>query len=191
MKHLALFTALAVCLSGSAAPAQTVPPNSQFRVKLLSPISTKTSKKGDKITAQVLTPADFQGDMVEGSVKESKGGNKMKGQSVLNFTFETLNHKGANIPVQSSVESVANSQGKQNVDEEGRVISKKNNLGKAALGAGAGALIGAIAGGAKGAAIGAGVGAAAAIMFIELGTSGPEVTFAAGSEFTLSVKERH
>ena len=41
------------------------------------------------------------------------------------------------------------------MDEEGRVIEKKNNLGKAAVATGAGALIGAAIGGGKGAAIGA------------------------------------
>lgn len=188
-----LTTALAILLAGSAAaplPAQTIQPDSKFQVKLLGPISTQTSKKGDKITAQVINPADFQGDVMEGSVRESKSGGKIKGKSVLNFAFDSIDHKGQPIPIQSSLESVVNSKGKQNVDEEGRVISKKNNLGKAAVATGAGALIGAIAGGAKGAAIGAGVGAVAAIMFIEIGTTGANVQFDSGAEFTLSVKER-
>ena len=168
--------------------AQMIPRDSEFQVKLLSPINTQTSRKGDKITAQVLDPAPFKGDILEGRIDEAKSGGKIKGKSVLHFTFQTLNH-GRAIPVQSSVKSVTNSQGKQDVDEEGQIIKKKNNLGKAAVGTGVGALIGGIAGGAKGAAIGAGVGAAASIVFIEVAVSGANVSFAPGSQFLLTVNQ--
>jgi hypothetical protein len=170
--------------------AQTIPPDSEFHAKLLAPLSTETNRKGDKITAQVVSPQEFNGDIIEGEVRESKSGGKVKGRSVLNFTFQTLNHAGAQVPIQSQVKSVANSKGVQNADEEGRVVEKKNNLGKTALATGIGALIGAAAGGAKGAAIGAGVGAAASLVFIQMAVKGANVTFAPGSEFVLLVKER-
>jgi len=170
--------------------AQTIPPDSEFHAKLLVPLSTETNRKGDRITAQVVSPQEFNGDIIEGEVRESKSGGKVKGRSVLNFTFQTLNHAGAQVPIQSQVKSVANSKGVQNADEEGRVVEKKNNLGKTALATGIGALIGAAAGGAKGAAIGAGVGAAASLVFIQMAVKGANVTFAPGSEFVLLVKER-
>ena len=170
--------------------AQTIPPDTEFQVTLLAPLSTETNRKGDKISAQVVSPQEFAGDTMEGEVKESKSGGKIKGKSVLNFSYQTLSHAGQEIPIESQVKSFINSKGQQNVDEEGRVIEKKNNLGKAAIGTGVGALIGGIAGGAKGAAIGAGVGAAASIVFIQVGTKGPNVTFAPGSVIVLSVKER-
>lgn len=171
--------------------AQTIP-ESDFRVKLLGPLSTKTSQKDDQITAQVISPQRFSGDIMEGKVTEVKSSGKMKGQSVLNFTFETVHHGGRNISVQSTVLSVTNSKGQQDVDEEGRIVKKTNNIGKAALGTGLGALIGGIAGGAKGAAIGAGVGAAASIVMIHVTVKGNAVDFAPGTEFLLSVKEtRH
>ncbi len=129
---------------------------------------------------------------MEGKVTEVKSSGKIKGQSVLNFTFETLHHHDRNIAVRSSVLSVTNSKGQQDVDEEGRIVKKTNNIGKAALGTGLGALIGGIAGGAKGAAIGAGVGAAASIVMIQMTVKGNGVDFAPGTEFLLSVKEaRH
>jgi hypothetical protein len=170
--------------------AQTITPDSEFQVKLLAPLSTETNRKGDKITAQVVSPQEFANDTVEGEVKESKSGGKMKGKSVLNFTFQTLRHGEQEIPIESQVKSFVNSKGQQNVDEEGNIIEKKNNLGKAAVGTGIGAAIGGIAGGAKGAAIGAGVGAAASIVLIQVGTKGPSVNFAPGSIIVLSVKER-
>ncbi len=162
----------------------------EFVVKLLSPLSTETSRKGDKVTAQVVSPSQYRGAYMEGTVKESRSGGKIKGKSVLNFSFETLNLKSRQIPVSSSVKSVVNSKGKQNVDEEGRVVEKKNNLGKAAVATGVGALIGGIAGGGKGAAIGAGVGAAASLILIEVPGQGANVAFAPGRQFVLAVKGR-
>lgn len=168
--------------------AQTIP-ESDFRVKLLGPLSTKTSQQDDQITAQVISPQRFNGDIMEGRVTEVKSSGKMKGKAVLNFTFETLHHNGRNIAVQSSVLSVTNSKGQQDVDEEGRIVKRTNNVGKAALGTGIGAIIGGIAGGAKGAAIGAGVGAAASVVMIQMTVKGNAVDFAPGTEFLLSVKE--
>jgi hypothetical protein len=173
------------------APAQPIADNTEFRVKLLAPLSTETNRKGDKITAQILAPDQFAGAMMEGEVKESKSGGKVTGRSVLNFTFQSIVPKdGATIPVSSEVKGLVNSKGRANVDEEGRVIEKKNSVGKLAGAAGAGALIGGIAGGGRGAAIGAGVGAAAALILIQVAAKGANVTFAPGSEVTLSVRER-
>jgi hypothetical protein len=174
----------------ASAYAQDLAQPTEFRVKLLGPISTETNQRGDKITAQVLTPAQYRGAIMEGEIKESKSGGKIKGTSVLNFSFDTLVRGSQRVPVKSSVDSVYNSKGKENVDEEGRVIRKKNNLGKAAIATGAGAIIGAIVGGGKGAAIGAGVGAAASLVLIQVAAEGANVTFAEGSEFLLSVQER-
>ncbi len=167
-----------------------VPTETEFRVKLLSQISTDTSKKGDKITAQVVSPEQFASCFMEGEIRASKSG---KGKSALSFYFDTLEtaDHAAKTHVQSAIKYMVNSKGKANVDEEGNVIKKSNNLGKAAVATGVGALIGALAAGGKGAAIGAGVGAAAALVFIEFhGTSSTRITFAPGSEFVMSVQER-
>ncbi len=167
-----------------------VPEETEFRVRLLSQISTETSIKGDKLTAQVISPQEFNDYFMEGQVRQSKSG---KGKSSLAFYFDTLEtpDRSAKTHVQASIKYMVNSQGKSDVDEEGDVIKKTNNLGKVALATGLGALIGAAAGGGKGAAIGAGVGAAAALVFIEFhGESATRITFAPGSEFVMTVKER-
>jgi hypothetical protein len=185
MRNLVLLNLMALAAFG-----QTIQPNTEFRVKLLGPLSTETNRKGDKITAQVLQPQEFAGAMMEGEVKESKSSGKIHGKSVLNFTFQSLIKDGTTIPVNSEVKSFVNSKGKANVDEEGRIVEKKSNLGKAAVGTGVGALIGGIAGGAKGAAIGAGVGAAASLIVIQAAAKGANITFAPGSEIVLSVQDR-
>lgn len=185
-----LFLALMTVVPASFLAGQTIPPNTNMTVKLLGPLSTKTNRVGDKISAQVVAPPAFKGDMVGGEVKRVKNGGKIHGKSVLNFTFETLYQHGQTIPIESTLLSVTNSRGQANVDEEGQVIKKKNSLGKVALGAALGAGLGALLGGGRGAAIGAGAGLAGSLIMVEMGTKGPSIDFAPGSEFVLSVKQR-
>jgi hypothetical protein len=192
MKPVALLGVFLGAVLGAATYAQNprVPNETEFRVKLLGAISSETSRKGDKITAQVVSPKEFADYFMEGQVRNAKSG---KGKSSLSFYFDTLEKPdhSAKAHVQSTIKSIVNSKGKADVDEEGFMIKKTNNLGKAALATGAGALIGALAGGGKGAAIGAGAGAVAAIMFIEIrGDSATRLTFAPGSQFIMTVKER-
>lgn len=188
-----LLLALFPCLLA----AQTTEPDrpkieqeTEFRVKLLGPLSTRTNVKGDKITAQVLSPEAFQGWIMEGEVREAKSGKKIRGKSVLNFTFHTLVQGEQKIPVSANIKSFYNSKGQADVDEEGRVVQKKSNVGKAAIATGVGAVVGGILGGAKGAAIGAGVGAGAALLLIQVAAEGANIEFAPGSEVVLSVRER-
>ena len=171
------------------APAQSIQDNTEFRVKLTAPLSTQNNRKGDKISAMIVQPAEFANAIMEGEVKESKSGGKVSGKSVLNFTFQNIVMKDRTIAISSEIRSFYNSKGQANVDEEGRVIEKKSNVGKLAAVSGAGALIGALAGGAKGAAIGAGAGAAAGLVLIQVAAKGADVSFASGSEVVLSVRE--
>ncbi|MCX6625398.1 MAG: hypothetical protein NTY38_30935 [Acidobacteria bacterium] len=186
----ALLPALLATALFIPAGAQTIPQDTEFRVKLTAALSTKTNRKGDKISAIVVSPQQFAGGIMEGEVKESKSGNKINGKSVLNFSFSSLSHAGQTTRINANIKSFRNSKGQEGVDEEGRVVEKKSNTGKLAAATGAGALIGALAGGAKGAAIGAGVGAAASLILIQVAVKGPEIAFAPGSEVLLSVKER-
>jgi hypothetical protein len=190
MRSIALPIALLSAVMALPAKEKVIPKDTEFHVKLLSPVDTLTSKKGDKLTAQVTAPSEFTGDVMEGIVRESKGGKKLKGKAVLSIGFEVLNHAEERVPVQAAVKSLVNSHGKENVDEEGQVIRKKNQLAKAAAGAGVGALIGGMAAGGAGAAIGALAGGAAMVVLVQMGTDGARISFAPGSEFILSVKQR-
>jgi hypothetical protein len=191
MRALLPITAmLCLPLCASQAEAPKVEKDTEFRVKLLAPLSTQTNVKGDKITAQVISPPQFAGWMMEGEVRESKSGKKIKGTSVLNFTFHTLAREEQRIAVDARIKSFYNSKGQADADEEGRVIEKKSNAGKAAIATGAGAVIGGILGGGKGALIGAGAGGAASLLLIQVAAKGANVEFAAGSEVVLSVQER-
>jgi outer membrane protein OmpA-like peptidoglycan-associated protein len=180
-----VYTLLILCFGGSAL-AQDV----DIQVELQSPLGTQTSRKGDRVTARVVSPAALAGDIAEGTVTEVRSGSKLGGKAVLNFSFETIQHGGQAISVSTQIRSFTNSRGRADVDDEGRVIRKNSNLGKAAAGTAAGGLIGGLTRGVKGAAIGAGVGAAASIAVIEITADAPEVRFGPGSRITLSCKSR-
>ena len=168
----------------------TIPNDTEIRIKMTSAVSTRTNKAGDTISGVVMSPDRFKGATVEGEIKESKSSGKLNKQSTLNFGFKSMVLTGKVLPVEAQVKSMVNSKGKENVDEEGRIIEKKGNTGKVALMTGGGAVLGGLLGGAKGAAIGAGAGAAAGLIFVSVGVKGPEIHFDPGSEFVLVVRER-
>ena len=162
----------------------------EIQVELMGSLSAQSSRKGDRVFARVISPQSLAGDAMEGKVSNARAGGKFRGQSVLSFTFDTLQHRGESIPVSCQVMSVTNSKGQQDVDEEGRMVRKSNNVAKAAAVTGVGGLLGGIVGGGKGAAIGAASGAAASIILIEVGTQGPDIRLDPGSRVTLMAKSR-
>ncbi len=181
------FGVVAACLLSGAALAQDM----DLRVELMGPLGTKTSRKGDRVFGRVLDPVALKGDTVEGTVNEVRSGGKLRGSAVLHFSFETLQHAGQAIPIDTQLKAFQNSQGQADVDEEGRVIRQGGGAAtKAAAGTAAGGLIGGLAGGWKGAAIGAGAGAAASIAVIEITSDAPEIRFNPGSVVTIGAKTR-
>jgi OOP family OmpA-OmpF porin len=184
-----LRSALIGCLllPAMAALAQDI----EIQAELMNGIGTGTSRKGDLISARVLAPAALQGDFLDGKVNDSKAGGKIGGRSVLSFSFETLRHGGQTIPLSAKVQSVANSKGQMNADEDGRVVrGSSGNVGKVVGGTGAGALIGGLARGGRGAAVGAAVGAVASIVLIEVAAEGPSIRLGPGSRVNLLAQSR-
>src|ERR1017187_6173827 len=116
---------------GVSASAQDI----SIQVVLAAPLGTDVSHKGDAISAQVISPSALQGDTLLGKINDSRAGNKFTGTAVLSFSFDTLRHGNQTVPISAQVESVINSKGQQDVDDEGRVIRRNNsNLEKAAAG---------------------------------------------------------
>lgn len=164
--------------------------NALFKVKLTSPISSKTSQPRQQVMAQVISPVQFQNWFMIGQIDKAVSSGSMKKKSELRFSFQKLTNTDAStqIPIHANITSFTNSKGVQNTDEEGQIVEKRNPGAKAALiGAGAGALIGGLAGGPKGAAIGAGAGAVAGVLVASFGVKGPTISFDAGSQFDVSV----
>jgi len=177
----------ATLLFASVALAQDL----DLQIELMGPIGTKISHKGDRVYGRIRTPDSLKGDTVEGTVAEVHSGGKLRGNSVLNFSFETITHAGQSVPINTQIKALRNSKGQEDVDDEGRVIRKGGgNTGKAAAGTAAGGLIGGIAGGWKGAAVGAGAGAAASIAVIEIAADSPEIRFNPGAVVIVSAHSR-
>jgi hypothetical protein len=98
----------------------------------MNSLRSGTSKKGDLVSARVISPAALQGDIVEGKVTNSDSSGGARGKSVLRFSFKTLRHASQTIPISSQIQSVTNSKGQADVDEDSYVIRKSNNLAKVA-----------------------------------------------------------
>ena len=176
------------------APAALSLQNAEFVVKLLSPISTKTSQRGDSFSAQVLSPTQYENAVLEGKISNVKKAKRGGDKSEILFAFQALTIGNTTYPISADLRQVTNSQGVKEVDEEGRAIGRtslKKTAASMVAGAAIGALIGALAGGGKGAAVGAGAGAAAGLLFaITLTSRGTDMEFAPGSQFALLVSDR-
>src|SRR6266702_2474913 len=70
-----------------------------FRVRLTAPLSSDSSV-GSKVSAQVVAPTEFAGDILEGDVAEAHSSNVKDKESKLSFKFSQLYHKESKIEIQ-------------------------------------------------------------------------------------------
>jgi outer membrane protein OmpA-like peptidoglycan-associated protein len=174
---------MAVFFAGFAQAQDT-----ELQVELTNKVGTETSRRGDLVSARILSPASLQGDVVEGKIVESTSGSKSGGQSVLDIDFDMLQHGGTAIPINSQIKSASNSKGKANVDEDGRVIGRAGSPKKSSGLGGLGRTLGGLAGG-RGAQIGGAVEAVAGAA-MKLSADAPNLRFDVGSKFVLNAKSR-
>ncbi|MGC2474151.1 MAG: hypothetical protein WA485_07440 [Candidatus Sulfotelmatobacter sp.] len=133
-----------------------VPAGTPITISLGSTIGSKLSKTGDSFSGSVAKDvlignavAIPQGSNVSGSVTDAKALGRFAGGASLQIRLDSIEIKGANVPVQASAKSFS---------EKGK---GKRTAVMAGGGAALGGIIGALAGGGKGAAIGAAAGAGA------------------------------
>jgi hypothetical protein len=162
-----------------------------FALELLSPLSTKTSKKNDKFECKVLSPVQYAGAIVSGHLRKVKNSGKANGKSELDMAFDTItltDGRTGNFNAQvKEVNDVVNASNTGVADSEGMVRGKSRvtiSVKRAVKGALIGAAIGAIIAGPKGAAMGAAIGAGAAVT-TTLVMNGPELEFKSGTQFTV------
>lgn len=137
-------------------PPLVVPSGTAITISLSSAIGSKLSKPGDTFTGSVAKDvvvgnavAIPQGANVSGTVADAKPLGKFKGGAALQVRLDSVQIKGADVPVQAAARSFA---------EKGK---GKRTAVLTGGGAALGGIIGALAGGGKGAAIGAAAGAGA------------------------------
>ena len=168
------------------------PPDTKMSLKLLSPISTATAKKGDKFSCKVVAPVQFSETIVEGYIRDVKRSGKMDKESKIDLAFDRITGKDGHSYKFSAtvveVFEVANAGDQGVADNEGTVHNKtstvKTSVKRAAAGALVGAAIGGLVGGGKGAIVGAAIGASAGVT-TTLAQRGPDMEFKTGTQFTV------
>jgi hypothetical protein len=148
-----------------------------FVLRLLTPISSTTSRAGDPIRLQVISSDPAQGSTVTGTVHSITCAGSGMLTCVLNFSLDFLIYNGQAIPVVANLSAgpgqsaIANSKGWPHVDEEGNVASQGGNYLDAITKP-------QIASSISGKPMGL-----HPDVFIEMTASGPTLSFAAGSQF--------
>jgi hypothetical protein len=122
---------------------------------------------GDRFTAEVVTPAAYEGAKVDGHIASINKSGRVTGRTELALAFDTITlADGRQGRLNAELQRVIESESVKKTDEEGNVESgsrSKDSQVRGGVGAAAGAVIGGIAGGAKGAILGAILGGAAGV----------------------------
>jgi hypothetical protein len=149
------------------APSYSVPGDAELRLKLNSAIDTRTARRGDRFTAIVISPSDFDGSTVTGHIANVQRSNRVSGKTELSLAFDTITFPdGTRRPIDAQLQRVIRTEAVKKVDEEGNIETESRTTEsekRGAIGAAAGAIIGGIAGGGKGALIGILLGGAAGV----------------------------
>ena len=169
--------------SGYGAPpvyAPYAPTTGQFAVQdgtrliatLDTPLSTRTSRSGERFTMTVRSPAQFEGARIDGVVSRVNPYQQSSNSADMMVNFETIHFRGGQTSeFRAVLDTVRTPDGATlRVDAEGGVRDTNVNdtrIEHGAIGAAVGAIIGAIAGGGKGAAVGAVVGGAGGAILVE------------------------
>jgi hypothetical protein len=137
-----------------------------WRACLLAPLATDFSRKGDMVAARVVEPEQFAGSLLEGDVREIRGGGT---GTHIEFEFRKLHTGESSLEVTAGLLGVVNSRGQPGVDENGNRLESGARGQQWKLSPGV-------------------------LQFRpgppRLAVSAPEMSLAPGSQFTLLVKPR-
>ncbi len=165
-------------------------PNGETVIAVLNgTLSTETARDGDRFTATVRQPSQYEGATIEGHVTAVERSGRVTGRSQLTLNFDTIRLRdGRSYRFAGILEGVRTARGDTvAIDNEGSVregSQTTRTAQRAAIGTAVGAIIGAIAGGGKGAAIGAilGAGGGAGSVYVQ---GRDDLDLEPGSELTI------
>ena len=134
--------------------------------RLNDDLVTSRARSGDKFTMSVVSPSEYEGATIEGSVGNVDRGGRVTGRSEMALNLERITlRNGQSYRFEGTLESARSANGDTiRVGTEGSVregSQTNRTVKRTAIGTAIGAIIGGIAGGGSGAAIGAAVGAGA------------------------------
>jgi hypothetical protein len=162
--------------------ALVVPTNTELSLRLETPVSSKTSQVGDRVTARVERATGEDGTIVlpggtvlHGRVTEAEASGRVKGRARVAVSFDRMVVRGRSHPIQATVISA--------IAPDSQTRDAKIIGGSAVAGAIIGALKGGKSGAAKGAVVGAGAGTGAVLV-----TKGQEIEMPAGSRWTVRTR---
>jgi hypothetical protein len=173
-----------------------IPNATELRIRLSTPISTKTGRVGDTFKATVVSPSTYESATVEGHIATLNKSGRVSGKTEMGLAFDTLTlSDGRQTRIDADLVKVYESENVKKVDDEGRVESgsrTRDSEVRGGVGAAAGAIIGGIVGGGKGAVIGLILGGAAGVgsVYVE---GNKDLIFEPGTEMvirTVGPKER-
>jgi len=161
----------------------SIPAGTQLSLVLETPVSSATSRPGDRVTARVerATGEDGRvllpgGTVLKGRVLDAQGSGRVSGRARVAIAFDQIVVRGRTQRLDTTeIEAVATD-------------SHQRDAAIIGGGTAAGAIIGGIAGGGKGAGKGAIIGGLAGAGAV-LGTKGKEIELPAGSRWTVRVKD--
>lgn len=144
-----------------------IPNGTELRIRLASPISTKTGRVGDTFKASVVSPSTYETATIEGHVATLNKSGRVSGKTEVGLAFDSITTPdGRSTRIDADLVRIYESENVKRVDEEGRVESgsrTRDSEIRGGVGAAAGAIIGGIVGGGKGALIGLILGGAAGV----------------------------
>jgi YMGG-like Gly-zipper len=158
--------------STQGAPSQTnsaagdfgVPDGTRLVATLDNALSTRNAHAEDRFTITTLSPLQYEGAVIEGTVSSVNPSGRLSGRADMALNFESIRMRnGRTYQFAGVIENVRTANGETiSVDSDGTVEENsqtEKTVQRGAIGAAVGAIIGAITGGGKGAAIGAVIGA--------------------------------
>lgn len=144
-----------------------IPNGTELRIRLSTPISTKTGRVGDTFRATVVSPSTYETATVEGHIATLNKSGRVSGRTEVGLAFDSMTvPDGRYSRIDADLVRIYESENVKRVDEEGRVETgsrTKDSQVRGGVGAAAGAIIGGIVGGGKGALIGLLLGGAAGV----------------------------
>lgn len=166
-----------------------VPDGMTLVARLNNDLVTSKARSGDRFTMSVVSPSEYEGATIEGSVGNVDRGGRVTGRSEMALNLDRITlRNGQSYRFEGTLESARSTNGDTiRVGSEGSVreSSQTNRTVKrSAIGTAIGAIIGGIAGGGSGAAIGAvvGAGAGAGSVYVQ---GRNDLELMSGSELTI------
>ncbi len=189
---------LAAARSGLPGGELRVAEGTEFRIKVLGTLSTRSSKVGDRFDAEVVedilsgqNTAIPEGTEVRGSVTHVKRAGRIAGRAQMTIALEALLFEdGSTLPIDARLVSIEeHNVGK--IKDDGSTVeaggSKKEDLKNVGTAAAIGTIIGILGGGRRGGKVGAGTGAAGGLAGVLI-TRGRDVLILSETEMVVRLK---